>query len=142
MSGREQPASLLRKRDRGRGSTARVLSILCSAEVNDARNRSIKAKEGESVGKLLTAFTRKADEGTIGKLIVEVVILLSARSQSDGGKVLRAAAQAYGVDTDTTMVANTKKVFPARPMPTVNMWCAHTLRLTKPIATDAATIAG
>jgi ParB family chromosome partitioning protein len=28
------------------------------------------------------------------------VILLSARSQSDGGKVLRAAAQAYGVDTN------------------------------------------
>jgi hypothetical protein len=52
-----------------------------------ARNRSIKAKDGESVGKLLTAFTRKADEGTIGKLIVEAVILLSARSQADGGKV-------------------------------------------------------
>ena len=65
-----------------------------------ARNRSIKAKDGESVAKLLTAFVRKADEGTIGKLIVEAVILLSARSQSDGGKVLRAAAQAYRVDTD------------------------------------------
>ena len=65
-----------------------------------ARNRSIKAKDGESVGKLLTAFIRKADEGTIGKLIVEAVILLSARSQSDGGKVLRTAAQTYGVDTD------------------------------------------
>ena len=65
-----------------------------------ARNRSIKAKEGESVVKLLAAFVRKADESTIGKLIVEEVILLSARSQSDGGKVLRAAAQTYGVDTD------------------------------------------
>src|ERR1700678_3752304 len=65
-----------------------------------ARNRSIKAKDGESVGKLLTAFTRKADEGTIGKLIVEAVILLSARAQSDGGKVLRTAGQVYGVDTD------------------------------------------
>ena len=65
-----------------------------------ARNRSIKARDGESVGKLLTTFVRKADEGTIGKLIIEAVILLSARSQSDRGKVLRAAAQAYGVDTD------------------------------------------
>ena len=65
-----------------------------------ARNRSIKAKDGESVAKLLSAFVRKADEGTIGKLIVEAVILLSARSQSDGGKVLRTAAQAYKVDTD------------------------------------------
>jgi hypothetical protein len=59
-----------------------------------ARNRSIKAKDGESIAKLLTAFARKADEGIIGKLIVQVVTLLSARSQSDGGKVLRAAAQA------------------------------------------------
>ena len=65
-----------------------------------ARNRSIKAKEGESAAKLLTAFVRKADEGTIGKLIVETVILLSSRTQADGGKILRAAAQVYGVDTD------------------------------------------
>ncbi len=27
-------------------------------------------------------------------------------------------------------------------MPTVNMWCAHTLKLTNPIATVAATITG
>ena len=33
------------------------------------RNRSIKAKEGDSVAKLLTAFIRKADEGTIGKVV-------------------------------------------------------------------------
>lgn len=65
-----------------------------------ARNRSIKAKEDESIVKLLTAFVSKADEGTIGKLIIEAMILLSARSQSDGGEVLRAAAQVYGVDTN------------------------------------------
>jgi ParB family chromosome partitioning protein len=65
-----------------------------------ARNRGIRAKEGESAGKLLTAFLRKAEEGVIGKLIVEAVILLSASKQADGGKVLRAAAQAYKVDTD------------------------------------------
>ncbi len=65
-----------------------------------ARNRSIKAEEGESAAKLLTAFIRKTDEGTIGKLIIEAVILLAARTQADGGKTLRAAAQVYGVDTD------------------------------------------
>jgi ParB family chromosome partitioning protein len=65
-----------------------------------ARNRGIKAKEGESAAKLLTAFVRKADEGTIGKMIIEAVILLTARTQTDGGKTLRAAAQVYGVDTD------------------------------------------
>jgi hypothetical protein len=31
-----------------------------------ARNRNIKAKKGESVGKLLNAFIRIADESTIG----------------------------------------------------------------------------
>ena len=65
-----------------------------------ARNRGIRAKEGESAAKLLTAFLRKADEGAIGKMLVEAVILLSASKQSDGGKGLRAAAQAYKVDTD------------------------------------------
>jgi ParB family chromosome partitioning protein len=65
-----------------------------------ARSRSIRAKEGESISKLLTAFLRKSDESALGKLMVEVVILLSAKAQTDGGKVLRAAAQAYKVDTD------------------------------------------
>ena len=65
-----------------------------------ARNRGIRPKEGETAAKLLTAFLRKAEEGLIGRLIVETVILLSARTQNDGGKVLRTAAQAYKVDTD------------------------------------------
>jgi ParB family chromosome partitioning protein len=65
-----------------------------------ARSRGIKPKQGESAPKLLTAFVRKADESALGRLIVETVILLSARTQSDGGKVLRAAAQVYKVDTD------------------------------------------
>jgi ParB family chromosome partitioning protein len=65
-----------------------------------AHSRGIKPKNGESAPKLLTAFVRKADESALGRLIVETVILLSARTQSDGGKVLRAAAQVYKVDTD------------------------------------------
>ncbi len=40
------------------------------------------------------------------------------------------------------MVERTKKAFPIDVIPMVNMWCAHTPRLTKAIATDAATIAG
>ena len=78
-----------------------------------ARNRSIKAKDSELPVKLLIAFVRKADEGTIGKLIVEAIILLSARSQSDGGKVLRTAAQAYGVDTDAVAL-KVKQEFAAK----------------------------
>jgi ParB family chromosome partitioning protein len=65
-----------------------------------ARSRSIKAKEGESAIKLLSAFVRKADEGTLGKLIVEAVILLPARTPADGSKTLRTGAQVYGVDTE------------------------------------------
>lgn len=78
-----------------------------------ARNRSIKAKEGEAVGKLLTAFVRKADESAIGKLVIEAAILISARTQADGGKTLRAGAQAYGVDTDAVAL-KVKQEFAAK----------------------------
>jgi ParB family chromosome partitioning protein len=78
-----------------------------------ARSRSIKAKDGESVAKLLIAFVRKADESTIGKMIIEAVILLSARTQTDGGKTLRAAAQVYGVDSDAVAL-KVKQEFAAK----------------------------
>ncbi|MEO6983114.1 MAG: chromosome partitioning protein ParB, partial [Edaphobacter sp.] len=69
--------------------------------------------EGETAIKLLTAFLRKAEESAIGRLIVETVILLSARSQNDGGKVLRVAAQAYKVDTDA-IALKVKQEFAAK----------------------------
>jgi ParB family chromosome partitioning protein len=78
-----------------------------------ASNRGIRPKEGESSAKLLTAFLRKADESAIGRLIVEAVILLSARNQPDGGKVLRTAAQVYGVDTDA-IALKVKQEFAAK----------------------------
>jgi ParB family chromosome partitioning protein len=65
-----------------------------------ARNRSLKAKEGEFIGKLLAAFLRRADEGGLGRFIVEARILLSAGVHSDGGKTLQTAAQTYKVNTD------------------------------------------
>ena len=77
------------------------------------RNQGIRAKEGESTVKLLSAFVRKADEGTVGKLIVEAVILLSARTQPDGSRTLRAAAQVYGVDTEA-IALKVKQEFAAR----------------------------
>ena len=78
-----------------------------------ARNRSIMAKKGESAAKLLGAFIRKSDEGTLGKLVVEAVILLSARTQADGGKTLRVAAQVYGIDTDAVAL-KVKQEFTAK----------------------------
>jgi ParB family transcriptional regulator, chromosome partitioning protein len=41
------------------------------------------------------------------------VILFSARSHSDGGKVLRAAAQVYGVDADAVAL-KVKQEFAAK----------------------------
>jgi ParB family chromosome partitioning protein len=78
-----------------------------------ARSRGIKPREGESAPKLLTAFVRKADESALGRLIVESVILLSARTQPDGGKMLRAAAQVYKVDTDA-IALKVKQEFSAK----------------------------
>ena len=46
------------------------------------------------------------------------------------------------VGTATRNVEVAKKLFAVGLMPTANMWCAHTLKLMKPIATDAATITG
>ena len=76
------------------------------------RNQGIKAKEGESGVKLLSAFVRNADEGTLGKLIVEAVILLPTRTPAEGSKTLR-AAQVYGVDTEA-IALKVKQEFAAR----------------------------
>ena len=78
-----------------------------------ARNRVIRPSEGQSVGKLLSAYIRKADEGELNRLTIEIVILLAARSQSDGGKVLKAAAQTYNVNTDA-IALKVKQEFAAK----------------------------
>ena len=78
-----------------------------------ARNRGIRPKEGEFVGRLLASIFRKADESELGRITVEVVILLAARAQSDGGKILKAAAQAYKVDADA-IALKVKQEFAAK----------------------------
>jgi len=66
-----------------------------------ARNRGIKkAKDTNSILKLLSVHIRKADEGELGRLLMEMVILHSARTQPNGGKVLKEAAEHYKVDPD------------------------------------------
>jgi ParB family chromosome partitioning protein len=59
-----------------------------------------KPKDGEAPAKLLAAFLPKAEESTLGRILVESVILLSMHNQADTAKALRDAAQAYKVDTD------------------------------------------
>jgi ParB family chromosome partitioning protein len=59
-----------------------------------------KPKDGEAPAKLLAAFLPKAEESTLGRILVETVILLSMHNQADAAKILRDAAQVYKVDVD------------------------------------------
>ena len=79
-----------------------------------ARNRGIKkAKESDSIPKLFSAYIRKSDEDELGRLLMEMVILHAARTQSDGGKVLKEAAEHYKVDTDA-IALKVKQEFAAK----------------------------
>lgn len=72
-----------------------------------------KVKEGDAPAKLLTAFIRKADEGALGRLLVETSILLVSRSQQDAAKVLRDAAEQYKVNVEVIASA-VKQEFAAK----------------------------
>jgi ParB family chromosome partitioning protein len=74
------------------------------------QNRIGKPKDGEAPAKVIAAFLQKADEGQLGRTLVESVILLSMRSDNDGMRVLRDAAQAYKVDIDV-ISGNARKEF-------------------------------
>ena len=52
----------------------------------------------EVPAKMLSAFLRKADEGTLGGLLVELAILQAATSSTESSKALREAAEFYKVD--------------------------------------------
>jgi ParB family chromosome partitioning protein len=70
-----------------------------------ARNRGIKKTQAadspqNGIAKLMGAYIHKAEEGELGRLLVEIAILHSARTQSETGKALKEAAQHYKVDTD------------------------------------------
>jgi len=64
-----------------------------------------KTKENDAIGKLFVAFLRRADESTLGRAVVEAVILLTA-SRGNAAHVLREAAESYKVDVAaiTTLV--------------------------------------
>ncbi len=78
-----------------------------------ARQHGIKkAKENESIGKLFTAFLRRTDESTLGRAVVEAVILLTA-SRGNAAHVLREAAEVYKVDV-AAITATVKQEFAAK----------------------------
>jgi ParB family chromosome partitioning protein len=58
-----------------------------------ARQHGIKkTKENDSIGKLFVAFLRRADESTLGRAVVEAVVLLTA-ARGNASHVLRNAAE-------------------------------------------------
>ena len=71
-----------------------------------------KTKENESIGKLFTSFLRRADESTLGRAVVESVLLLTA-SRGNASHVLRDAAEFYKVDV-AAITATVKKEFAAK----------------------------
>jgi ParB family transcriptional regulator, chromosome partitioning protein len=72
-----------------------------------------KPKDGEAPAKLLAAFLPKAEESTLGRVLVGSVILLAMHNQSDTAKILRDAAQAYKVDIEA-ISATVKQEFAAK----------------------------
>lgn len=70
-------------------------------------------KDIGSTAKLLAAFLPKAEESKLVRILVETVILLSMRTDTDTVKVLRDAAQSYKVDIEA-ISAKVKQEFAAK----------------------------
>lgn len=79
------------------------------------RQHGIGKSKGPSdtPAKLLTTFIRKAEEGDLGRLLVEAVILYSAQSANDNGRTLKEAAEVYKVDVGA-ISAKVKQDFAAK----------------------------
>ncbi len=78
-----------------------------------ARQHGIRQKRDDGgVAKTLAAFIRRADEGTLSRLLVESSILLAA-SRGNATTILRDAATAYKVDTDA-IALKVKQEFAAK----------------------------
>jgi ParB family chromosome partitioning protein len=58
-----------------------------------------KAKDSDALGMLFSAYLRRAEEGVLGKVLVETTILYMA-TRHNASQVLRDAAAIYKVDTD------------------------------------------
>jgi ParB family chromosome partitioning protein len=71
-----------------------------------------KDRETDMLDKLFIAFLRRADEGMLSRLLVEVSVVL-ASGRSNGTTALRDAATAYKVDTDA-IALKVKQEFAAK----------------------------
>jgi ParB family chromosome partitioning protein len=68
---------------------------------------------GDAPAKLLASFLRKADEGTLGRVLVEVAVLQSAHSPTESAKTLHEAAEFYKVVV-AAITSKVKREFAAK----------------------------
>ena len=68
---------------------------------------------GDAPAKLLASFLRKADESTVGRILVAITILQSAHSANESAKSLREAAEYYKVDV-AAITSKVKQEFAAK----------------------------
>jgi ParB family chromosome partitioning protein len=68
---------------------------------------------GDTPAKLLAAFLRKADESTLGRVLVAITVLQSAHSSNESAKALREAAEFYKVDV-AAITTKVKQEFAAK----------------------------
>jgi ParB family chromosome partitioning protein len=71
-----------------------------------------KVKDNDSVAKLFAAYLRRVEESALGRITVELTIVLAA-SRSNPPQVLKDAAAVYKVDTDA-IAAKVKQEFAAK----------------------------
>jgi len=79
----------------------RLVGILDEPRIETlARQHGIRQKRDEGgITKTLLSFMRRADKGTLSRLMVEATVLLAA-SRQNGTSVLKDAAALYKVDTE------------------------------------------
>jgi ParB family chromosome partitioning protein len=67
----------------------------------------------ETPAKLLASFLRKADESTLGRVLVAITVLQAAHSPTESAKALREAAEFYKVDV-AAITSKVKQEFAAK----------------------------
>jgi ParB family chromosome partitioning protein len=78
-----------------------------------ARQHGLKKnKDGDDLDKLFVSYLRRAEEGILSRVLVELTVLL-ASSRGNPGGVLREAATTYKVDTDA-IALQVKQEFSAK----------------------------
>jgi ParB family chromosome partitioning protein len=94
--------------------TERLVAVLDESRIEMlARQQGIRQKRDDGgLQKTLNAFLRRADEGTLSRLLVEACIMLAA-SRGNPSSVLKEAATAYKVDTDA-ITAKVRQEFAAK----------------------------